>query len=110
MGFSRQGYWSGLPFPPPGALPNLGIELASFASPALTGRFFTISTTWKLSDTMLYISYRASQVALVVKNLPTNAEGIRETGSIPGRKAWQPLPVFMPGESHGQRSLAGCSP
>ena len=28
----------------------------------------------------------------------------------PGRRAWQPTPVFLPGEPHGQRSLAGCSP
>jgi len=28
---------------------------------------------------------------------------------IPLRRAWQPTPVFLPGESHGQRSLAGCS-
>ena len=28
----------------------------------------------------------------------------------PWRKAWQPTPVFLPGESHGQRSLAGYSP
>ena len=28
----------------------------------------------------------------------------------PWRKAWQPTPVFLPGESHGQRSLVGCSP
>ena len=26
------------------------------------------------------------------------------------RKKWQPTPVFLPGESHGQRNLAGCSP
>ena len=31
-------------------------------------------------------------------------------GKIPGRRAWQPTPVFLPGESHGQRSLAGYSP
>ena len=30
--------------------------------------------------------------------------------NIPWRKAWQPAPVFLPGESHGQRSLAGYSP
>ena len=36
--FSRQEYGSGLPFPPPGELPDLGIEPAS---PALAGRFFT---------------------------------------------------------------------
>ena len=37
MGFSRQEYWSGLPFPTPGDLPNQGIEPASLASPALGG-------------------------------------------------------------------------
>ena len=30
-------------------------------------------------------------------------------GKIPWRRAWQPTPVFLPGESHGQRSLAGYS-
>ena len=35
MGFSRQEYWSGLPFPPPGDLPNTWIEPLSPASPAL---------------------------------------------------------------------------
>ena len=56
----------------------------------------------------------ASQVSLVVKNPPANAGDIREVGSIPGsgrswRRAWQPTPVFLPAESHGQRSLAGYS-
>ena len=41
VGFSRQEYWSGLPCPPPGDLPDPGIEPASLASPALAGRFFT---------------------------------------------------------------------
>ena len=31
-------------------------------------------------------------------------------GNIPWRRAWQPTPVSLPGESHGQRSLAGYSP
>ena len=35
MGFSRQGYWSGLPFPPPEDLPNPGIKPVSPVSPAL---------------------------------------------------------------------------
>ena len=35
VGFSRQGYWSGLPYPPPGDLPNLGTEPESLTSPAL---------------------------------------------------------------------------
>ena len=46
MGFSRQEYWSGLPCPPPGDLPNPGIELTSLASPALAGGFITISNIW----------------------------------------------------------------
>ena len=41
MEFSRQEYWSGLPFPTPGDLPDLGIELKSLASPTLASRFFT---------------------------------------------------------------------
>ena len=39
MGFSRQEYWSGLPFPPPGDLPDRGINLASPVSPALKADF-----------------------------------------------------------------------
>ena len=48
----------------------------------------------------------------MVKNLP----GMWETwvgslvGKIPWRRTWQPTPVFLPGESHGQRSLVGYSP
>ena len=45
MGFSRQEYWSGLPCPPPGDLPNPGMEPVSLLSDALAGRFFTTSTT-----------------------------------------------------------------
>ena len=40
-GSSRQEYWSGLPFLPPGALPDPGIKPMSLRSPALAGRFFT---------------------------------------------------------------------
>ena len=55
---------------------------------------------------------RASQLALVVKNLPASAGDARDAGSIPGpeRRAWQPTPVFLPRESHGHRSMAGLSP
>ena len=50
-------------------------------------------------------------MALVVKSPPTNAGDIRDAGSILGqedllRKALQSTPVFLPGESHGQRNLA----
>ena len=39
MGFSRQEYWSGLPFPSPGDLPDPGIKPTSPVSPALAGEF-----------------------------------------------------------------------
>ena len=55
-------------------------------------------------------------MALVVKNPPANAGDIRDSGSIPGlgrppwRRTQHPTPVFLTGESHGQRSLVGFSP
>ena len=48
MEFSRQGYWSGLPFPPPGDLPDPGIKPESLAFPALAGGFFTTEQPGKL--------------------------------------------------------------
>ena len=59
---------------------------------------------------------QASKVALVVENPPVNAGRHNRHGfdpwfgTIPCRRAQQPTPGFLPGESHGQRSLAGCSP
>ena len=47
MGFSRQEYWTGLPCPPPGELPNPGIKPKCTASHALVRGFFTTSTTWE---------------------------------------------------------------
>ena len=47
MGFSRQEYWSTLPYPPPGDLPDPGIKPVSLTSPAQAGRFFTTSTIWE---------------------------------------------------------------
>ena len=46
-GFSRQEYWSGLPCPPPGDLPDLGIKPASLSPPALAGEFCTTSAIWE---------------------------------------------------------------
>ena len=54
MGFSRQEYWNGLPCPPAGDLPDLGIE-PTFMSPALAGEFFTHSTIGKLHIIKIYI-------------------------------------------------------
>ena len=54
----------------------------------------------------------ASQVELVVKNPSANQETKRHgfdpwVRKMPWRRAGQPIPIFLPGESHGQRSLAG---
>ena len=48
----------------------------------------------------------------VVEKSPANAGALGDRGSIPGLESrkWQPTLVFLPGESHGQRSLAGYSP
>jgi len=53
---------------------------------------------------------------LVVKNPLASAGNIKRLGldtsirKIPWRRVWQPTPVFLPGKSHGWRSLVGCSP
>ena len=48
MEFSRQEYWSGLPFPTPEDLPNPGIKPASLVSPAFEGGFFSTCTAYSL--------------------------------------------------------------
>ena len=64
---------------------------------------------------IMYIILWIFQVVLAVKNLAVDA-GDRRHGfspwvtKIPWRRAWPPTPVFLPGESHGQRSLVGNSP
>ena len=56
------------------------------------------------------LAHGVSQAVLVVKNLPASAGDVRDAGSIPGSGRspggghWKPTPVFLPGESHGQRS------
>ena len=58
----------------------------------------------------------ASQVELVIKNPPANAGRCKRckfdpwVERVPWRRAWQPIPVFLPGEFHEQRSLVGYSP
>ena len=83
MGFSRQEYWIGLPCPPPGDLPDPGIELASLASPVLTGGFFT--TTWGAPP---------HGCVLVAQSCPT---------------LWNPTDCSPPGSSvHGKDTGVDC--
>ena len=65
----------------------------------------------------IHIAFWTSQVALVVKNLPSNiSRRCRKhgfdprVGKIPWRRKWQPTPVFLPVKPHRQRRLVGYSP
>ena len=94
MGFSRQEYWSRLPCPPPGDLPNPGTEPRSPASQAdslpyehaclLLVLLLLIYLPGPNFSTCITASKGVSQVALVVKNPPANAGDIGDTNSIPG--------------------------
>ena len=64
----------------------------------------------------VWFSDRGFPGGAVVKNPPAKARDAGDAGSVPGseripwRRGWQHTPVFLPGKSHGQRSLVGYSP
>ena len=62
MGFSREEYWNGLPFPSPGDLPDAGIEPISLLSPALAGGIFTTRAT----QAKTYITEKKKKRVIVV--------------------------------------------
>ena len=108
-GFSRQEYWSELSCLPLGNHPNPGIESTS---PALAGRFFTISATrevYKLSLLLLLLLSRFSLVRLCATPktapLPMGFSRQEYWSGVP-----LPSPVLLPGKSHGWRTLVDCSP
>ena len=87
----------------------------------VTWHFSSSTNTWQLSHTIFIIRY----VSLFLLGFPGGDTGKEPTcqcrrhkrlgfdpwvGKSPWRRAWQLTPVFLPGESHGQRSLAGYSP
>ena len=99
MGFSRQEYWSGLPCPPPGRLPDLGIKPSSFMSLVLAVGFFITSTTWEaLCDSVA----AAAAAAKLLQSCPTLCDPI--DGSPPGsaslgfsrQECWSGLPFPSP--------------
>ena len=69
MGFSRQQYWSGLPWPLSGDLPNPVIKHAFLRSPALAGRLFTRSATWEAQIRSCY-SYKSPAREMLLSVLP----------------------------------------
>ena len=77
IGFPRQEYWSGLPFPPPGDFPDPWIKPVSLASPALQTDFFTIRATWEgtPSTMRLYLSFLGMMHVESISWITTNSGG-----------------------------------
>ena len=83
---------------------------------------FTLEILFKNDCPPVSSFHFISQYKTQHENFPSSSVGKRThlqcrrhrfdpwAGKIPWRRAWQPVPVFLPGESHGQRSLAGYSP
>ena len=65
MGFSRQEYWSGLPFPPLGNLPDPGIKPESPVAPALAGGFFITEPSGKL-EIYLFNKFNVHKAILLI--------------------------------------------
>ena len=99
---------------PPSVIP-LGTEQACLAKDDFLKNCVSYPFCISLLKNPRPVAIWTSQVALVVKNPPANAGRLKRhefypwVGNIPWRKEWQPTPVFLHEESHGERSLAGCS-
>ena len=120
MEFSRQEYWSGLPFPSPGnLLDQPGIEPLA---PALAGKFFIIWATrgvYIISEIAKNSIYwvlilpwwlRPYRICLQCRRHWTQPRFNSWVRKIPWRRKWQLPPVFLPGEFCEQRSQVGYSP
>ena len=94
MGFSRQEYWSGLPCPPPGDLPDPGIKPVSLACPGLARGFFTTSATWDAPSTCL----SSVQFSSVTQSCPTLCDPMNH--STPGLPVHHQLPEFTKTHVH----------
>ena len=109
MGFSRQESWSGLPFPSPGDLPNPGIEpgFPQLQADPLPSK--TPKTQNNLSISVLnycgvgFPGGTSGKEPACQYRRPKRYRFDPWVGKNPWRKAWQLTPVFLPGESRGQR-------
>ena len=114
MACPRQEHWSGLPFPPPGHLPDPGIELAS---PAVAGN--SLPLPHQGSPRTSFTGNKISQGAdgCLVCNFLQFSPCLCFPPAfciclklVHRRRQWHPTPVLLPGKSRGRRSLVGCSP
>ena len=104
MGFFRQEYWSRLLSPPPGDLPDPGIEPASFMSSALAGGLLSASATWEVWNLSLwttrevpkspYMGQKAMQNLYPPKSFPCFSPlGTIQSDHIFAH--WVPLPIYL---------------
>ena len=107
MVFPRQEYWAGLPFPSPGDLPDPCI-LCLLHWQAYSLSLSPPGESFSLPKYHPCASLIAKWVKIYLQcRRPRFDPWVRKTL---WRRKWQLTPVFLPGESHGQRSLAGYSP
>ena len=119
MELSRQEYWSGLPFTSQGIFPTQGWKPGL---PYCEQILYKMSHQGKVHLKAIQEKMQSkpcswpSQLMLGVMNPPAKAGDVKRcmfypwVRKIPWRRQWQPTPVFLPGESCGQRSLVGYSP
>ena len=111
MEFSRPEYWSGWPFLSPGDLPNLAIKPRS---PTLQVDSLSAEPQGKPKNTevgnLSHLQWIFPTQESNWTPLPMQKTYEMWVGKIPWRRAWQPTSVFLPGQSQGQRSLAGYNP
>ena len=104
-----------------GTLESLHQHHNSKASVLQHSPFFMIqlSHPYMTAGKTIVLTIQTLLLVLLVKNLSTNAEDIRDDLCVrkipwrrkwtPWRRKWQPRPLFLVGESHGQKNLEGCS-
>ena len=97
-GILQQEDWSGLPCPPPGDLPDLGImEPVLLRSPALSSRFFTTSTSWEALENPRYsLIWEGRQRGLLSRARQAPGENWRRRGRFPSNSAPKCLFFFFP--------------
>ena len=102
IGFSRQEYWSRLPCPPPGDLPDPQIKPVSLRSPALAARFFTTRAIW---ETHLNTTMKSESRPVVTNSF--RPHGLCSPWNSPGQYVWSMQPFPSPGDLPNQGSNQG---
>ena len=111
VGFSRQEYWNGLPFPSPGDLPDPGIKLLSHVS-CIGGGFFTSLplAPYGAIYTYIYMGFSGGSDGKESACSVGDLSSIPGSGRSLGKENSNPLQYSCWKKSHGQGSLVGYSP